>query len=226
MANRVAIRVVVAALLLGLVPAGPAMAAPADCFTDFGGVIQADQVVGGNLRITRQVPGVDPTGLGRGSICLILGTVRGNVTVVDKSDACAARPPFTAVELAGGTVEGNAASAGNQCAMVWLRDGTWIGGNDPSTVRGNVIIGAPGNLGFLGNGEGALVKGNAILQAPGSGLFATGASTTNRVDRNLMCQGGAPAGGSGSGSKTDWDGLEGPGDLGPDGTIGGRYIGC
>jgi hypothetical protein len=226
MAIRAATRVAMAALLLGLMPAGPAMAAPADCFIDFGGVVQADQVVPGNLLITRQEPGVDPTGLGRGSICLILGTVRGNVTVVDESDACALRPPFTALEVAGGTVDGNVASAGNQCAMVWLRDGTWVGGGGASTVGGNVIIGAPGNLGFLGNGQGALVEGNAILQAPGSGLFATGASNTNRVDRNLICQGGAPAGGSGSGSQTDWDGLEGPGDLGADGTIGRNYIGC
>jgi hypothetical protein len=226
MAIRAATTVAIAALLVGLMPVGPAMAAPADCFNDFGGVVQADQVVVGNLRITRQVPGVDPTGLGRGSICLILGTVRGNVTVVDQSEACSSRPPFTALELAGGTVEGNVASRGNQCAMVWLRDGTWIGGSGASTVGGNVIIGAPGNLGFLGNGEGALVEGNAILQATGSGLFATGASNTNRVGRNLICQGGTAAGGSGSGSPTDWDGLEGPGDLGPDGTIGRNYIGC
>jgi hypothetical protein len=226
MARRAATMMAVAVFLLGLPQAGPAMAAPADCFADYGGVVEVDQVVPGNLRVTRQSPGVDPTGLGRGSICLVLGTVQGNVTVVDRTEACSSRPPFTAVELAGGTIQGNVLSAGNRCAMVWLRDGTWIGGSGASTVEGNVVVGAPGNLGFLGEGPGARVEGNAILLAPGSGLFATGASNTNRVDRHLICLGGAPAGGSGSGSATDWDGLEGPGDLGADGTIGRRYLGC
>ncbi len=217
--------VAMAALLSGLLPADAAWAAPADCFRDFGGLIQADQEVAGDLLITRQEPGIDPIGLGRGSICVVLGTVRGSVTVVDESDGCASRPPFTAAELAGGTVEGNVTSAGNRCAMVWLRDGTWLGGGGGSTVEGNVIIGAPGNLGFLGNGPGAHVEGNAILQASGSGLFANGASSTNGVDRNLICEGGAPAGAQ-TASPTNWDGLEGPGDAGIDGTIGGRFIGC
>ncbi len=212
--------------MVGLVGTTPAAARPADCFADYGGVIQSDVVVPGNLKVTRQAPGVDPTGLGRGTICLILGTVRGNVTVRDGTTACESRPPFTAVELAGGTVQGNVRSTGNACAMVWLRDGTWVGGGSPSSVGGNVLIGAPGNLGFLGNGPGATVEGNAILQSVGSGLFATGASNTNRVDGHLICEGGAPAGGLGTGTDTDWDGLEGPGDLGPDGTIGGRYLGC
>lgn len=226
MARRAATMMAVAVFLLGLPQAGPAMAAPADCFADYGGVVEAGEVVPGNLRVTRQAPGVDPTGLGRGSICLVLGTVQGNVTVVDRTEACSSRPPFTAVELAGGTIQGNVLSTGNRCAMVWLRDGTWIGGSGASTVEGNVVVGAPGNLGFLGDGPGARVEGNAILLAAGSGLFATGASNTNRVDRHLICLGGAPAGGSGSGSATDWDGLEGPGDLGADGTIGRRYLGC
>lgn len=220
--RRTATVIAAAGLLVGLVGASPAGAQSADCFRDYGGVVGTEEVVPGNLLVTRQTTGVDPTGLGRGSICLVLGTVQGNVAVTDETEACNARPPFTALELAGGTVEGNVHSTGNRCAMIWLRDGTWVGGDEASTVQGNVIVEAPGNLGFLGNGPGAIVEGNAILQAVGSGLFANGASNTDRVDGHLICEGGAPAGGSGSGSETNWDGL----DPDFDGTIGGRYIGC
>lgn len=209
----------VVALLVGLLGTSPAGARPADCFTDYGGVVGAGEVVPGDLQVTRQTPGVDPTGLGRGSICLVLGTVQGNVAVVDETEMCTSRPPFTALELAGGTIEGNVRSTGNACAMIWLRDGTWVGGDGASTVDRNVIVQAPGNLGFLGNGAGAIVEGNAILQAVGSGLFANGASTTNRVHGHIICEGGAPAGGTGSGTETNWDGI----DPEIDGTIGGKY---
>jgi len=209
-------------LLVALVggPAGPAQASPVDC-ADFSNRI--DFTLKANLEITEH-----------GTKCVITGTVDGNVTVSDESRVCDEPPAgvgqqaaeLTAANLIGGTVLGNVKSSGGRCAMVWLRDG--------STIDGNVIHGAGGNLGFLdapGATEhpGATVKGNVILRA--GRLWATGSATTNRVDGNIVCNGGAPRGPDGadpvkgqlgSGSNTDWDGFQG--DV--DGTIGGKYIGC
>lgn len=206
------------ALALAIALALPASARTADCLADYAGVIGPEEVVPGNLLVTRHAPGNDPLG----TVCLIQGTVQGNVTVIDETDACRERPPFTVALVAGGTVEGNMRSTGNACVMVWLFDGDLVGGSGASTVGGNVIIGAPGNLGFLGNDVGAAVEGNVILEAAGSGLFANGASDTNRVDGHIICIGGAAAGGTGSGTETNWDGL----DPEMDGTIGGKYLGC
>lgn len=210
--------VLVVALAEG--PAGLAQARPVDC-ADFGNRI--DFTLKANLEITEH-----------GTKCVITGTVDGNVTVADESATCDEPPAgvgqqaaeLTAANLIGGTVLGNIKSSGRRCAMVWLRDG--------STVDGNVIHGAGGNLGFLDTPEatehpGATVTGNVILR--GGRLWATGSSITNRVDGNIVCNGGAPRGPDGadpvkgqlgSGSSTDWDGFQG--DV--DGTIGGKYIGC
>lgn len=210
--------VLVAALVGGL--PGLAQAGPVDC-ADFGNRI--DFTLKANLEITEH-----------GTKCVITGIVDGNVTVADESATCdeppagvgQQAPELTAANLIGGTVLGNVKSSGGRCAMVWLRDG--------STVDGNVIHGAGGNLGFLdapGATEhpGATVTGNVILR--GGRLWATGSAITNRVDGNIICNGGAPRGPEGadpvkgrlgSGSSTDWDGFQG--DV--DGTIGGKYIGC
>lgn len=216
-------------VLAGTFASGSLGATTSDCFTDYGGLVAADEVVPGNLVVTRVTDGPDPTGgtdpmgMNRGSICQIRGTVQGHVQVFDDSDACNTRPPFTAVELAGGKVLGNIKSEGNKCAMVWLRDGAFVDSTGASLVGGNVVVDAPGNLGFLGNGQGARVRGNSILNAAGSLLFATGASNANRVDGHIICEGGAPAGGPGTGDARNWDGLESSTDPGPDGTLGGRY---
>jgi hypothetical protein len=147
-----------------------------------------------------------------GSVCLVTGTVTGNVTVRNEDPQCDTRPPFVALDLEGGAIEGNVKAAGRRCVMVWLVDN--------ATVSGNVIYEAEGNLGFLGDLAGATVRGNVLLKD--GLLWATGASASNRVDGNLVCNGGEPLGGLDSGSDFNWDGADG--DL--DGTIGGAYLGC
>jgi hypothetical protein len=147
-----------------------------------------------------------------GSICLVTGTVTGNVTVRNNDPQCDSRPPFVALELGGGTIEGNVKAVGRRCVMVWLVD--------DATVNGNVIYKAEGNLGFLGDSAGATVDGTVLLK--NGLLWATGASSSNRVDGNIVCNGGEPLGGQGSGSDVDWDGTDGD----HDGTIGGRYRSC
>jgi len=68
----------------------------------------------------------------------------------------------------------------------------WL--SDAASVGGDVVYGAEGNLGFLGNGPGATVWGDVLLR---SGLlWATGASTTNRIEGSLVCRGGLPVGSS------------------------------
>jgi AAA ATPase domain len=74
--------------------------------------------------------------------------------------------------------------------------------------------------------RGALVL---LSGEPGIGksrLWATGASTTNRVDGNLLCLGGEPAGFADLATRTNWDGAgvdpaDPTADI--DGTIGGRF---
>jgi hypothetical protein len=145
------------------------------------------------------------------SVCLITGTVHGNVSARNESEQCqAGYPPVTAINVVGGRVNGNVLSYGATCVMIWLRDG--------AAVDGNVIHRSDGNLGFLGNTSGATVTGAAILQD--GHLFATGSSTTNRIAGNLICNGGEPQG-AGAGTATDWDA-----DGSTDGSIGGRYIDC
>jgi hypothetical protein len=146
-----------------------------------------------------------------GTVCAIKGTVKGSVTVRDISDACTKRTVLTAINVVGGTIEGDIHAEGRRCVMVWLRDG--------SRVEGNIDYQARGNLGFLGNEEGATVTGD--VRAETGTLFATGASTTNQVGGDLLCDEALPAGGAASGSPTNWDGT----DDDADGTIVGAY-GC
>lgn len=147
-----------------------------------------------------------------GTTCTIQGIVKGSVTVRDESPNCDGEEALTAVDVVGGTVEGDVQALGRRCVMVFLEDG--------ARIEGDVIYGAGGNLGFLGNAAGGSVGGDVLL---GNGhLWAHGASTSNRIDGDLVCQGGGPKEGLGSGSKSNWDGFEN--DI--DGTIGGTYRAC
>jgi hypothetical protein len=222
MQSAIALRLLAVLAVVTVALGGPAAAAgtgTVNC-AEFGNRI--DFTLRANLEITEH-----------GAKCVITGTVDGNVTVMDPSTACheppagvgQQGPQLTAANLIGGSVLGNIKSSGGRCAMVWLRDG--------SVVDGNVIYRAAGNLGFLDvpgalEHPGATVRGNVILK--GGRLWATGSATTNRIDGNLICNGGAPRGPEGadpingqlgSGTETDWDGAA---DV--DGTLGGQYIGC
>ena len=151
-----------------------------------------------------------------GTECVVTGTVKGDVTVLNDDPRCRTRPPFVALDLQGGTVEGNVIASGEACVMSWLGDG--------AQVEGTIAYAAEGNLGFLGERAGATVDGNVLLG--GGLLWATGASTTNRVDGNLLCLGGEPAGFAALATATNWDGagvdpVDATVDV--DGTIGGRY---
>jgi hypothetical protein len=147
-----------------------------------------------------------------GTVCAIRGIVTGDVIVRDTSDLCTKREVFTAIHVIGGTIEGDIRAEGRRCVMVWLRDDAHVGGD--------IVYGARGNLGFLGDETGAIVDGSVTVQ---SGLlWATGDSTSNRVGGDLICEGAAPVGGAGTGSAGDWDGM---GD-GPDGSVEGTYRGC
>ncbi|MCI0634616.1 MAG: polymer-forming cytoskeletal protein [Actinobacteria bacterium] len=178
------------------VVAHPVEAEALSCGPGFGRRITG--VVVGDVEVTTH-----------GTICAIRGTVKGSVIVRDVSDACTKRDLLTAIHVIGGTIEGNIRAEGRRCVMVWLRDG--------ARVVGGIDYGGRGNLGFLGDDEGATVQGDVLVR---SGLlWATGASTTNRIDGDLVCQGAQPVGGPGSGSADDWDGL----DEDADGSIGGAY---
>lgn len=158
------------------------------------------------LKIVDAVVGdVDVTA--HGTVCVIEGTVTGDVTVRDFADACTKRKVLTAINVVGGTVEGDIHAEGRRCVMVWLRDG--------AHVQGNILYEAKGNLGFLGEDVGASVEGDVVSR--GGQLWATGASKTNRIGGDLICDGALPAGGSGS--QTDWDGF----DEDRDGAVGGVY---
>jgi hypothetical protein len=146
----------------------------------------------------------------------VTGTVKGDVTVVNDDPRCRTRPPFVALDLRGGTVEGNVFAFGEACVMAWLGDG--------AQVEGTIAYAADGNLGFLGESSGATARGNVLLG--GGRLWATGASSTNRVEGNLLCLGGEPAGFAALATATNWDGAGvDPGDptVDMDGTIGGRF---
>jgi hypothetical protein len=147
-----------------------------------------------------------------GTVCAIRGTVAGDIVVRDTSEACTKRDVLTAVHVIGGTIEGDVRAEGRRCVMVWLRDDAHIGGD--------IVYGARGNLGFLGDGTGATVEGTVTVL--GGLLWATGDSRTNRIGGDLTCVGAEPVGGAGAGSADDWDGM---GD-GSDGTVEGTYSGC
>lgn len=151
-----------------------------------------------------------------GTECVVTGTVKGDVQVLNDDPRCHTRPPFVALDLRGGTVEGNVIAFGEACVMAWLGDG--------AQVKGTIAYAAEGNLGFLGERAGTTVDGNVLLG--GGRLWATGASTTNRVDGNLLCRGGEPAGFAALATATNWDGAGAdPADptVDVDGTIGGRF---
>jgi hypothetical protein len=162
-------------------------------------------------RITGTVAG-DVQVIAHGTLCRIRGTVQGNVTVRDERAQCNENDAITAVDVVGGTVEGDIVALGGACVMVFLEDG--------ARVAGDVVYQASGNLGFLGNADGAWVGGSVLLQ--GGRLWAHGDSTTNRIDGDLVCDGGQPKGGLGSGSEANWDGFQN--DI--DGSLGGTYQSC
>lgn len=147
-----------------------------------------------------------------GAVCEIRGTVHGNVTVRDEGGPCEEDDAITAVDVLGGTVEGDLVALGGDCVMVFLDDGARVGGD--------VVYRADGNLGFLGNAQGAWVGGSLLLE--GGRLWAHGASSTNRIEGDLVCDGGKPRQGLGSGSETNWDGWHD--DV--DGELGGSYRAC
>jgi hypothetical protein len=151
-----------------------------------------------------------------GSVCVVTGTVLGDVSVRSTDPRCQTRPPFVALDLQAGTIKGDITATGDACVMVWLGDGGIVGGD--------IRYKAEGNLGFLGDATGSVVRGDVALKS--GFLWATGISTTNRVDGNLTCRGGRPVGSADLATATNWDGagLE-PGDrtADVDGTIGGRY---
>ncbi len=152
-------------------------------------------------------------------VCVVTGRVRGNVTVRSRDRRCAKVSRYVALALKGGRIDGSVRAAGKQCVMVWLFD--------RGLVKGGIVYRAAGNLGFLGDHRGTRVRGNVLLK---SGLlWATGASTINRIDGNLACDGGQPAGVARLATQTNWDGAgrdEKDESVDVDGSIGGRYVRC
>jgi hypothetical protein len=151
-----------------------------------------------------------------GTECVVTGKVLGNVTVRNSDPRCRTRPPFVALDLRGGTVDGDVTTLGEACVMAWL--------GDHARVRGAIDFGSAGNLGFLGDAAGAAVRGSVLLR--NGLLWATGRSTTNRVGGWLLCTGGRPAGFPELATATNWDGAGlDPTDptVDVDGSIRGRF---
>jgi hypothetical protein len=152
-------------------------------------------------------------------VCVVRGRVKGNVTVRSADGRCATASEYVALSLEGGRIDGDVHAAGKRCVMVWLFD--------DAVVDGSIVYEAVGNLGFLGERGGARVGGDVFLEK--GHLWATGASATNRIDGELTCYGGRPAGLARLATRTDWDGA-GRDDkdetVDVDGSIGGRYLGC
>jgi hypothetical protein len=188
---------------------GTTARAPASA-PDGSGAVDCSAEPYGN-RITGTVEG-DVEVTEHGTVCEIRGTVQGSVIVRDEGAPCDEDDAITAADVLGGTVEGDVVALGGACVMVFLEDGAWVGGD--------VVYRADGNLGFLGDAQGARVDGSLLLQ--GGRLWAHGASTTNRIDGDLVCDGGTPRKGLGSGSPTNWDGWHD--DV--DGELGGSYTAC
>jgi hypothetical protein len=152
-------------------------------------------------------------------VCVVTGRVEGNVTVRSTDRRCGKASRYVALSLKGGRIDGRVNAAGKQCVMVWLFDG--------GRVKGGIVYRAAGNLGFLGDHRGARVRGNVLLKK--GLLWATGASTTNRNDGNLTCDGGRAAGLARLATRTNWDGAgrdEKDETVDVDGSTGGSYIGC
>jgi hypothetical protein len=152
-------------------------------------------------------------------VCVVTGRVRGNVTVRSTDRRCGKASRYVALSLKGGRIDGRVSAAGKQCVMVWLSDG--------GLVKGGIVYQAAGNLGFLGDHRGARVRGSVLLKK--GLLWATGVSTTNRIDGNLTCDGGRPAGLARLATRTNWDGAgrdETDETVDVDGSTGGSYVGC
>jgi hypothetical protein len=152
-------------------------------------------------------------------VCVVTGRVKGNVTVQSTDRRCEKASRYVALSLKGGRIDGRIEAAGRSCVMVWLFD--------RGVVRGGIVYRAAGNLGFLGDHGGARVRGNVLLK--NGLLWATGASTTNRIDGNLTCDGGRPAGLARLATQTNWDGAgrdEKDETVDVDGSTGGSYTGC
>jgi hypothetical protein len=152
-------------------------------------------------------------------VCVVKGRVKGNVTVRSADRRCATASEYVALSLEGGRIDGDVHAAGKRCVMVWLFDG--------AAVDGGIVYGAAGNLGFLGDRGGARVGGDVLLEK--GHLWATGASTTNRIDGDLACDGGRPAGLAWLATRTNWDGTgrdEKDATVDVDGSTGAAYIGC
>jgi len=179
---------------------GPSASGVVDCSADAHGN-GITGTVDGDVEVTEH-----------GAVCEIRGTVHGSVIVRDDGSACDENEAITAADVLGGTVQGDIVALGGPCVMVFLEDGARVGGN--------VVYRADGNLGFLGDAEGAWVGGSLLLE--GGRLWAHGASSTNRIDGDLVCGGGTPRQGLGSGSETNWDGWHD--DV--DGKLGGSYTAC
>jgi hypothetical protein len=151
------------------------------------------------------------------SVCVVTGRVRGNVIVRNTEQRCATGARFVALSLEAGTIDGRIEAAGKRCVMVWLYD--------RAIVKRAVFYSAAGNLGFLGDRRGARVRGDVLLR--NGHLYATGKSTTNRVDGDLTCEGGRPAGLARLASGTNWDGAgrdETDRSVDVDGSTGGRFV--
>lgn len=151
-------------------------------------------------------------------VCIVKGRVRGNVTVRSVGRECTATSDYVGLSLKGGRIDGRVRAAGNECVMVWLFD--------RALVQGSIIYTAAGNLGFLGDRRGARVRGNVLLKK--GLLWAIGGSARNRIDGNLVCDGGRPVE-PGLATRTNWDGVgrdEKDETVDVDGSIGGRYLGC
>jgi hypothetical protein len=152
-------------------------------------------------------------------VCVVTGRVKGSVTVRNADGRCTTGSRYVALSLKGGSIDGQVEAAGKKCVMVWLFDG--------AIVKGKIVYEAAGNLGFLGDRTGARIRGNVLLEK--GLLWATGTSTTNRIDGNLACDGGRPAGIARLATRTNWDGAgrdENDETVDVDGSTGGRYIGC
>jgi hypothetical protein len=152
-------------------------------------------------------------------VCVVTGRVKGNVTVRNTDRPCATGSRYVALSLKGGKIDGHVEAAGKQCVMVWLFD--------RAVVKGEIVYEAAGNLGFLGDRTGARIRGNVLLKK--GQLWATGTSTTNRINGNLACDGGRPAGSARLATRTNWDGAgrdEKDEAVDVDGSTGGRYLGC
>jgi hypothetical protein len=152
-------------------------------------------------------------------VCVVKGTVRGNVTVRNTDSRCATASQYVALSLEGGTISGDVYASGRRCVMVWLLDG--------AVVDGDIVYRAAGNLGFLGDHEGARIGGDVFLQ--NGQLWATGAATTNRVEGKLTCTGGHVAGLASLATQTNWDGAgrdEKDSTVDVDGRTGAGYVPC